>query len=226
MEQKTEQFAVDTRHRTIKQWAQGLLVLLIGLTIAHLGVTLFLLSSLGADTFTVFVEGLSNLLGISIGTCHVGMCILLMVIMALTTRGYVKPGTILCAFCGGWIIDLFMWLLGGTIHIGSPMALRIGAMVLGCMILSFGMSLVIKSNSGTGPNDLVAIILSDKINKHWKIAFRWVRIATDLLFVGLGFALGGTLGVGTIAAAVLIGPMVQLCLPVSQKIIHKVFPKL
>ena len=112
MEQKTEQFAVDTRHRTIKQWAQGLLVLLIGLTIAHLGVTLFLLSSLGADTFTVFVEGLSNLLGISIGTCHVGMCILLMVIMALTTRGYVKPGTILCAFCGGWIIDLFMWLLG------------------------------------------------------------------------------------------------------------------
>ncbi len=225
MEQKSEQFAVDTRNRSIKQWAQGLLVLLIGLTIAHLGVTLFLLSSLGADAFTVFVEGLAGRLGITIGTCHAGICVILMVVMALTTRGYVKPGTILCAFCGGWIIDLFMLLLGSTIHVGSPMALRIGAMLLGCGILSFGMSLVIKSNSGTGPNDLVAIILSDKIGQRWKIAFRWVRIAVDLLFALLGFVLGGVLGVGTIAAAVLIGPIVQLCLPVSQKLIHKVFPE-
>lgn len=225
MEQKTEQFAVDTRNRTIKQWGQGLLTLLIGLTIAHLGVTLFLLSSLGSDAFTIFVEGLSGLIGISIGTCHACICVVLMVVMALFTRGYVKPGTILCAFLGGWIIDLFMLLLGGVIHAESHIALRIGAMVLGCGILSFGMSLVIKSNSGTGPNDLVAIILSDKINKRWKVAFRWVRIAVDLLFILLGFFLGGTLGVGTIAAAVLIGPIVQLCLPVSQKLIHKVFPE-
>ena len=225
MEQKTEQFAVDTRNRSIKQWAQGLLVLLIGLTIAHLGVTLFLLSSLGSDAFTVFVEGLSGLIGISIGTCHAGICVILMVVMALFTRGYVKPGTILCAFCGGWIIDLFLLLLGTLIHEESHMVLRVAAMLVGCGILSFGMSLVIKSNSGTGPNDLVAIILSDKINKRWKIAFRWVRIAVDLLFAALGFVLGGTLGVGPIAAAVLIGPIVQLCLPVSQKLIHKVFPK-
>ena len=225
MEQKTEQFAVDTSKRTMKQWAQGLLVLLIGLTIAHLGVTLFLLSSLGADAFTVFVEGLSGRLGITIGTCHACICVLLMVVMALFTRGYVKPGTILCAFCGGWIIDLFMLLLGGFINAESNIALRVVAMLLGCGILSFGMSLVIKSNSGTGPNDLVAIILSDTINKRRKVAFRWVRIAADLLFALLGFVLGGTLGVGTIAAAVLIGPIVQLCLPVSQKLIHKVFPE-
>ena len=46
-------------------------------------------------------------------------------------------------------------------------------MLVDGMILGFGMSVVIKSNSGTGPNDLIAMIFSDKINQHRRIAFRW-----------------------------------------------------
>ena len=221
MEKQAETFAVDTSKRTIKQWALGLIVLLIGLTIAHLGVTLFLLSELGADTFTIFVQGVANTIGLSIGTWHVIMCILLMVVMALTTKGYVKPGTVVCAFCGGWIIDFFMWIFGDAITLQSPMAVRIVVMLLGCVILAFGMSIVIKSNSGTGPNDLIAIILTDKLNIKWKVQFRWVRIACDLILVATGFALGGVLGVGTIAAMILTGPVVQFFLPVSEKLIQK-----
>lgn len=226
MSKKTEQFAVDTTKRTVVQWVKGIGVLLVGLIIAHLGVTLFLLSALGTDTFTVLVEGLAATVGITIGTCHVAVCILLMVVMAVTTKGYVKPGTVACAFCGGWIIDLFMWIFGDSISAASPIALRVAAMVLGCVILSFGMSLVIKSNSGTGPNDLVAIILSDVINRRWRVAFRWVRIACDILFVAAGWLLGGTFGVGTVVAIALTGPVVQFFLPISGKLIHKLFPDL
>lgn len=223
---QSETFAADTSKRTLGQWAQGLLVLLVGLTIAHLGVTLFLISGTGTDTFTIFVEGLAGTLGISIGTCHVSVCILLMVVMLLTTKGYVKPGTVLCAFCGGWIIDLFMLVLGGLVTEATPLAVRLVLMVAGCVILSFGMSIVIKSNSGTGPNDLVAIILTDKLPGKWHLQFRWVRIGCDVLFVVLGVLLGGTLGVGTVVAAVLTGPVVQLFLPINGKLIHKVFPSL
>ena len=226
MAEQNGQFAVDTSKRTLKQWILGMITLLIGLTIAHLGVTLFLLSALGADPFTVFVEGLSKLLHISIGTCHVGMCIILMVVMAIFTKGYVKPGTIVCAFCGGWIIDLFMWLLGGLVDNESGLVLRGIVLVLGCGILAFGMSIVIRSNSGTGPNDLVAIILSDYVNRKFTIAFRWVRIISDAVFVAAGFLMGGIVGVGTIAAVVLIGPMVQFFLPISGKLIQKCFPSL
>ena len=83
--------------------------------------------------------------------------------MLLTTKGYVKPGTILCAFCGGPIIDFFTWLLGDIVNADSILPWRIVAMILGCVILSIGMSIVIKSNAGTGPNDLIAIILTDKL---------------------------------------------------------------
>lgn len=226
MENKQQEFAQNTSGRTLLEWGQGILVLLIGLIIAHFGVTLFLLSELGSDTFTLFVQGLSKTIGLSIGTTHVITLIILMVIMLLTTKNYVKPGTVVCAFCGGWIIDFFLWVFGDSITVNSPLPLRIGIMVLGVIILSFGMSIVIKSNTGTGPNDLVAMILTDKINQHKKIRFCWIRMGCDVIFTLAGVLLGGTLGIGTVAAVFLTGPVVQFFLPISEKAIHKLFPKL
>ena len=204
------QFASDTSGRSAADWAKALVILLIGLTVAHLGVTLFLQSSLGTDTFTVFIQGLSRVFGLTVGTVHVIVLCILMVVMLATTKGYVKPGTVVCAFCGGPIIDLFTWMLQGTINEASPMALRVVSMLVGCVVLALGMSIVINSNAGTGPNDLVAIILSDKLEQ---IEFRWVRVGCDLFFVAAGFLLGGTVGVGTVVAAFCTGPLVQFWLP-------------
>lgn len=211
-------FQSDTRSRTLRQWIAGLAVLLAGLTIAHFGVTLFLLSNLGSDPFTVLVQGISSLTGLGIGTCHVGMLVLLLIVMLIFTRGYVKPGSFVCAFCGGWIIDFFLWVLSGRLGENSPLWLRIICMVAGCIILAFGMSLVMASRSGTGPNDLVAMILSDKIGSRIHLQFRWVRLLCDAVFVGLGWALGGVVGVGTVVAVLLVGPVVQFFLPLSSRI--------
>lgn len=224
MENKKETFASDTSGRTAADWAKALSILLAGLAVAHLGVTLFLLSELGTDTFTVFIQGLSRLSGLTVGTVHVIVLCILMVLMLLGTKGYVKPGTVVCAFCGGPIIDLFTWLLGDWINGASDMAVRIASMLLGCVILSAGMSIVINSNAGTGPNDLVAVILSDRLPS---VQFRWVRVGCDLFFVVLGFLLGGTVGAGTVAAVFLTGPLVQFWLPRTKKpvqaILHEDF---
>lgn len=216
-------FAADTSQRTLKEWAAGLAILFIGLTIAHLGVALFLISNLGTDTFTILIQGISKTVGLSIGTCHVITLTLLMVVMLITTKGYMKPGSVVCAFCGGWIIDFFLWIFGDRISF-APLWLRFAVMCLGCVILSLGMSIVIESNSGTGPNDLIAIILTDKLQKVIHVEFRWVRIACDVIFVVIGVFLGGTLGSGTVAAAFLIGPLVQFFLPGSRKIVERLMP--
>ncbi|MGN0279222.1 MAG: YitT family protein [Lachnospiraceae bacterium] len=212
-----EKFASNTSNRTITQWIKALIVLFIGLVIAHLGVALFLLSEMGTDTFTVFIQGLARTFGLTVGTMYVIVLILLMVVMLLTTKGYIKPGTVVCAFCGGPIIDLFTWMFGGYINAAASMPVRIISVIAGCVILSLGMSVVINSNAGTGPNDLVAIILSDKCKR---LQFRWVRILCDLFFVVLGYLLGGTVGVGTVIAVFLTGPMVQFWLPRTKKIIQ------
>ena len=219
MENKKEKFASDTSGRSAADWAKALIILLIGLTVAHLGVTLFLLSELGTDTFTVFIQGLSRIFGVSVGTVHVIVLCILMVNMLVTTKGYVKPGTVVCAFCGGPIIDLFTWMLDGWINVDAGMPVRVISMLAGCVILSAGMSIVINSNAGTGPNDLVAVILSDRIEK---VQFRWVRVGCDLFFVVLGFLLGGTVGAGTLVAVFLTGPLVQFWLPRTKRPIRAV----
>lgn len=207
---KKEIFAVDTSQRSIMDWLKAIVVLIAGLVIAHLGVTLFILSEMGSDPFTVFIQGLARTFSLSIGTVHVIVLILLMLIMLVTTKGYVKPGTVVCSFLGGPIIDFFMWLLGDYININSPIVTRTISMVLGCVILAGGMSIVINSQAGTGPNDLIAMVLSDKIQK---IDFRWIRSLSDFLFVAAGYLLGGTIGIGTIVAVLLIGPFAQFWLP-------------
>lgn len=99
------------------------------------------------------------------------------------------------------------------------MPIRAASMLIGCVILSAGMSIVINSNAGTGPNDLVAVILSDKMES---VEFRWVRVGCDLFFVVLGFLLGGTVGAGTVVAVFLTGPLVQFWLPKTKKAVQKV----
>lgn len=214
-------FSSDTSARSARDWVKALLTLIVGLTVAHLGVSLFLLSALGTDTFTVFIQGLSRTVGLSVGTVHVIVLCLLMVVMLVSTKGYVKPGTVVCAFCGGPIIDLFTWLFGGFLNEATPMVLRVIGVVAGCVILSLGMSIVINSNAGTGPNDLIAIILTDRLRRF---SFQWVRVVCDLFFIVAGFCLGGTVGIGTIVAAFLTGPAVQFWLPKTKRVIDRYLP--
>lgn len=196
-------------------------LLLVGLTIAHLGVTLFLQADMGSDPFNVLIQGLYRFLlwpeFMTHGYVHVGVSFLIILVLLIVDRSYVRIGTLLCMILGGPIIDVFTIILGSVIHSGSPMVLRLASLVLGCVILAFGMTIVIKSQAGTGPNDLVAVVISDKSGRK----FGSVRIVVDVCFAGLGFLLGGTLGLGTVICACLVGPVAQIFLPISGKLCNR-----
>lgn len=201
-----------------------IVLLVIGLTIAHLGVTLFIQSDLGADPFNVLVQGIyrsvpwQDALSFSHGRTHMLICFLIIGVLLIVDKSYVRIGTVICMILGGPIIDMFTGLLGGFINNTLPMPLRVILLVAGCVILALGMTIVIKSEAGTGPNDLVAIVISDKSKKPFGI----VRILTDVSFVAVGFLLGGKLGIGTIICAFLVGPVAQQFMPYSEKICKKV----
>ncbi len=204
--------------KDLRIWIKRVILLLIGLTIAHLGVTLFLLADLGSDPFNVLIQGLFRFLPwpgfMTHGYVHMGVSFLIILVLLVVDRNYIRIGTLLCMFLGGPIIDVFTILLGGLINAQSAMALRLVALVAGCVILAFGMTIVIQSKAGTGPNDLVAVVISDKT--RWK--FGVVRICVDVCFALAGFLLGGTVGLGTIICAFLVGPAAQIFMPLSGKI--------
>ena len=200
--------------------AVRVVLLLIGLWIAHLGVTLFLQTNLGSDPFNVFVQGLFRAIpwpewaGMTHGRVHLLVSLLIMVVLLVVDRSYVGIGTVLCMALGGPIIDVYTLWLAPFLNETLPLAVRVPMLAVGCVILAFGMTIVIRSQAGTGPNDLVAVVLSDKSGKP----FGPVRIGVDLTFALVGFALGGGVGIGTIICAFLVGPAAQLFFPVSEKI--------
>lgn len=210
----------------VKKWAVKIITLMIGLTIAHLGCTLFILSNLGNDPYNVLIQGLFrsiyNATGLELlthGRVHVVVCVIIVLVLLIVDKSYIKIGTLLCMIFGGPIIDIFTVLLENIIT--DSMIVRIIAMALGCVILAFGMTIVIKSDCGTGPNDLVAVVLSDKIKKNFGV----IRIIVDVIFVVAGFLLSGTVGVGTLCCAFLVGPVAGFFMPVNEKVINGIYKK-
>ena len=208
------------KRRSLREMAVRVVLLLIGLWIAHLGVTLFLQTNLGSDPFNVFVQGLFRAIpwpewaGMTHGRVHLLVSLLIMVVLLVVDRSYGGIGTVLCMALGGPIIDVYTLWLAPFLNETLPLAVRVPMLAVGCVILAFGMTIVIRSQAGTGPNDLVAVVLSDKSGKP----FGPVRIGVDLTFALVGFALGGVVGIGTIICAFLVGPAAQLFFPVSEKI--------
>ena len=208
------------RGRSLRETAVRVVLLLLGLCIAHLGVTLFLQSDLGSDPFNVLIQGLyrglpwSQWSFMTHGRVHLLVSLLIMVVLLVVDRSYVGIGTVLCMALGGPIIDVYTLWLAPFLNETLPLAVRVPLLAVGCVILAFGMTIVIRSQAGTGPNDLVAVVLSDKSGKP----FGPVRIGVDLTFALVGFALGGVVGIGTIICAFLVGPAAQLFFPVSEKI--------
>ena len=214
--------------RSGREWLIRIVILMIGLAVAHLGVTLFLLTNLGSDPFNVLIQGLfrtlSSLTGWSFlthGRVHVAVSLLIILVLLLTDRSYIKIGTVLCMICGGPIIDFFTLLLSPLFRQVDTLPVRVLVLALGCVILAYGMTIVIKSDAGTGPNDLVAIVISDKLHRKFSI----VRIIVDVCFVAVGWLLGGTFGLGTVICAALVGPVAGIFLPRNERIIEGIVRK-
>ncbi len=204
--------------RSLKEWVLRILILLLGLTIAHLGVSLFLLSDLGSDPFNVLVQGiyrtLFRLTGwavLSHGRVHIVLSLLIIGLLLVIDRSYIKIGTVLCMVCGGPIIDAFTALLRDLPALLPTLPLRLVMLSAGCVILAFGMTIVIRSDAGTGPNDLVALVISEKSGAKFSL----VRVLTDGCFLLVGWLFGGVAGLGTLICMLLVGPVAGLFLPIN-----------
>ena len=215
--------------RSVKETAVRLLILLIGLTVAHFGVTLFILAAQGTDPFNVLVQGVFRSLNgiidhplLTHGNIHMVLCLLIVAALLLIDRKYIKIGTVVCMAAGGPIIDLFTLLLSPLFPDKPSLWLAIPMLIVACGILAFGMTIVIQSDAGTGPNDLVSVVTADKLKKKFSI----VRIIIDALFVLTGWLLGGGVGLGTIVCVALVGSLAGLFLPVNGKWIDRMIGKL
>lgn len=182
--------------------------LIIGLALIAFGAALFSRAELGFDPFMVFDSGLSKALNISLGTAHISINIaLLLIYLALGQKRYIHIGTVLAMTLTGPLIDVFFYLTGIILPGPMPIIWRMTCAGIACLIEGVGVYFYTGVRLGAGPNDLAALIISDKTKKPLGL----IRILIDGVWLIAGMILGGLAGLGTVMALLIVGATVQVC---------------
>ncbi|MBU3136682.1 hypothetical protein KPL39_10430 [Clostridium gasigenes] len=201
-----------------KQLTKKLVFFFLGVWIIQTGVAIFIGTNIGSDPFTVFTQGLAKMLGITPGIGNMAITFTFLVIILIFSRKSINIGTVLAMISAGPFIDLMISLFK-DIHLDSyTMIVKMLFLVLSCVIIAIGFSLLKATDLGVAPNDIIPFIISDKL----KLEYRIVRIGLDVTFVVVGFLLGGVVGIGTIIGALLTGPLIQFFMPRLEKFVHTV----
>lgn len=194
---------------------QRLLMLLIGVAVTEFGSQMFVALDVGADPFMILVQGVSRQTGLSYGQTSTALMLLCLAAIFVFDRRQIHPGTIFCMFCLGPLVDAYALLFRHVLPQQRPLALTCLLVALGCIIVSIGIGISVRSDAGACANDLIPVIAHERLPF---VALRWTRMLWDFGCIVAGFALGGTLGVGTVIALTLYGPGLQFFLPVANRL--------
>ncbi|CAB4535635.1 MAG: hypothetical protein F2602_00065 [Actinobacteria bacterium] len=197
-----------TRWKAAHRWDLApirVIILFVGLAIFGLGDSLLIQSNIGNAPWTVFAQGLSQRTGLLIGwtTAITSIFVLLIWIPLRERPGFGTLSNIV-------LIALFIEV---GIHIFPAQdnyLLGIVFALVGIALVGVGSALYITCGLGPGPRDGAMTGL----HRVTGIRVSRVRLAIEVTVLLAGWALGGTLGLGTLLFALLIGNSIAISLGV------------
>lgn len=185
-------------------------MLVAGLVVFGGGVAVMVEAGLGLGPWEALHQGIGNQTGLEIGTVSI---ILGVPILALWWPLGERPGI-------GTLANLV--LIGSSTNLGLALlptpppdatALRVVLMLLGVVTVAVGSALYLSTDLGPGPRDGLMTGLSHRFG--WSI--RRARTAVEVTVLIIGWALGGSVGLGTVVFALGIGPLVQAALGIVDR---------
>ena len=176
----------------------------VGLIICGLGIAVIIAADIGLAPWDVLHKGISRRTGIAVGTVIV---IVGFALLALWIPLRVRPGI-------GTILNAV--LIGLTVNVALPRlpeptetVWQLVEMAVGVVAFGIGTAMYIGAGLGPGPRD--GLMTGIAARGH---SLRLVRTAIEIAVLVTGWALGGSIGVGTAVFALAIGPLVHYFLGV------------
>ena len=180
--------------------------LTLGLVLYAISIALLVDAELGNMPWDVLSQGVARRTGASFGTVTIVTSALVLACW-IPLRQRPGFGTVANVVVIGVLVDPFLALLGGLGDLGLP--LRVLAVVVGIALNALATALYVGAGLGPGPRDGLMTGLVARTGRSVAL----VRTSIEVVVVVTGVLLGGRFGVGTIAYAVLVGPLVHVLLP-------------
>ena len=178
-----------------------ILYLVLGLILFAIGETLLITANQGVSPWTVLAQGISFQSNLSIGVTTFIVSIFVLLLWYPLSQ---KPGlgTILNIILISIVIDLTIPILPYP----KSFSFQIIQSVVAVFVVGLGSGFYLTANLGPGPRDGLMTGLQNLTNQPIAL----IRTIIEISAVGVGFYLGGIVGIGTLLFAFGIGPTVSL----------------
>ncbi len=202
-------------HRIVKS-----LKLLVAITVIAFGLSFIVKAQIGQSALTGFVSNIGLLTGWTQGNLLLILNLLFIAGQWLLLKDRFKlihAFQIGLTFAYSPIVDYFIYVLPlGRLEVGVFYGVRLAVLVLGVLIMAFGVSLMLTLDFVMMPYEGFAKVLADKLNKP----FGSMRRVTDFVFMAgsviliMSFSLPNTtLREGTVLFAILMGTFNNAMIP-------------
>lgn len=182
--------------------------LLVGLILFGVGIALMVEAGLGLGPWEALHQGIGDQLGLQIGTVSI---LLGIPILALWLPLGERPGlgTVLNVIFIGTATDVAIAVIPTAETIPTQLVMLFG----GVVVIGLGSATYLSADLGPGPRDGLMTGLHHRFG--WSI--RRARTVIELSVLVVGWALGGTIGLGTVVFALGIGPLIQFFLGIVDR---------
>lgn len=179
----------------------------IGLVLYGASLALMVRANLGLNPWGAFHHGLSELTGLRLGLV-VNLVGALVLLIWIPLRQKPGIGTICNVLVIGAAADAILAVLPAIAGLPAQIALLVAAIVLN------GAATGAYIGAGLGPGPRDGLTTGGVRVTGWEV--RWVRMSIEGLVLVLGWLLGGSIGLGTVAYALANGPLLQIFLPMFE----------
>lgn len=174
--------------------------LMLGLTLFGIGEGCMVAAELGNSPWTVLAQGVGRNTFLEVGSATVVISFVVLLLW-IPLRQRPGLGTVVNAVWVGVALEFPLAILPAEL----PLAPRWLLLAGGIALVAIGSGFYLTSALGPGPRDG----LMTGLNTRTGLSLRLVRWGIEVTVLVAGFLLGGTVGLGTVAFAMAIGPGVQ-----------------
>jgi uncharacterized membrane protein YczE len=194
------------------------LVFFIGLIILSLGISFTIIANLGTGAWDALHVGLQETFGLTIGTWVIIVGTALIFVNGILFRRRPTFASILTIIIVGVFIDFWLIIVFKDIIVAGNIVTQFIYLGLGIILLPLGIAVYLQGNLAPNPIDQLMLAIQYRFRVNLMVA----KTVGELTALIVAWILGGPIGIGTIIITFIIGPLVQLFIPLAKTTANKV----
>lgn len=197
------------------------IVYLVGMFINFFGVALLINATLGAGFWTSFFIGVSDHFGYTVGFWYGAFQLLIIFINAKLMNTLPESRAVVPVFLESLILDFWLEVVFANVNLASaPFVLQLMTLFAGVGFIGLGVAIYILPQFPRAPVDQLFLAVSSR----FQLSLQTGQTLVAVIMTSLALAIGGPVGLGTIAPMILLGPAIQFVYTRAYPIYYRLHP--